>query len=344
MQLGLTDAGLLLLTFVVPLVLLLALMPWFTQYLAKRGRVLDDVHKRPPTKIPAPVGPLLFAGALIGEIIAYFAFGSLVPLVVISSAAIAFAIGLVDDLFVLGGKAKPLLLVLAATPLVVVEIFQPNLYQSHLVFPILGSIGEHYSIYALLVVIALPVVTNAFNMMDSFNGEISGFTLLTSSALFFGVVVRALADHTFSTARVASVLPLVGVSAGFFVFNRYPSRAFDGDSGSLMFGAMFASLAITGGVEIAAIIAMIPAILNSFYTLSSARGFVERRKMAARPTRIGEDGRMEASSDPSSPITLVRLILLAGPLGERDLVMDIYILTTVACILSCVISVLTWVR
>ena len=37
----------------------------------------------------------------------------------------------------------------------------------------------------------------------------------------------------------------------------------------------------------AAMIAIVPAILNSFYTLSSVRGFVERRKMPTRPTYIG---------------------------------------------------------
>ncbi len=139
------------------------------------------------------------------------------------------------------------------------------------------------------------------------------------------------------------MLPLVAIAAGFFVFNRYPSKAFDGNSGSLMLGTMFASLAITGGVEIAAIIAIVPAILNSFYTLSSARGFIERRKMAARPTRLGEDGKMYASLERSSPNTLIRLILLSGPLEERDLVKNVLILTAVACLLSSAISILTWV-
>lgn len=343
MQLGLADAIAILLSFIIPILLVLLLMPGFSNYLVRLGRVSDDVHKRPPTKVPEPVGPLLFLGAVAGEVFTYFTFGSLVPLAVVGAAAVAFAVGLYDDLFVLGGKIKPLLLLLAAVPLVVMVLFQSNLYQSNLTFPLLGSIGEHYSIFALLVIAALPVVSNAFNMMDSFNGEISGFTLLTSSALLFAVVLHSIKDPTFSAVRVATVLPLVGVSAGFFFFNRYPSKAFDGDSGALMFGAMFASLAITGGVEIAAIIAIIPAILNSFYTLSSARGFVERRRMPARPTRLGDDGKMQASLEPSSPNTLVRLILLAGPLSERDLVKDIFVLTVVACLLSCTISVLTWV-
>jgi hypothetical protein len=91
-------------------------------------------------------------------------------------------------------------------------------------------------------------------------------------------------------------------------------------------------------------IAIVPAILNSFYTLSSARGFMERRRMTARPTRLGEDGRMYASFEPSSPNTLIRLILLSGPREERDLVKSILVLTAVACLLSGAISILTWVH
>ncbi|MGD1055139.1 MAG: hypothetical protein ABR867_03550 [Nitrososphaerales archaeon] len=343
MQPGLADVGLLLPSFIMPLLLVILAMPRFIAYLVRSGRVVDDVHKHPPTKVPLPVGPLLFLGVLVGEILAYLAFGSLVPLAVIGCAAVAFAIGLADDLFVLGGKTKPLLLLFAAVPLVVSAAFQKDLYESNLTFPLLGHIGEHFTIYILLVIVAFPVVANAFNMMDSFNGQISGFTLLASLALLFGVVLHTVADANFSLARAASVLPLVAVSAGFFVFNRYPSKAFDGDSGSLMFGSTFAALAITGGVEIAAMIAMVPAILNSFYTLSSARGLVERRRMAARPTRLGEDGKMYASLESSSPNTLIRLILLSGPLDERDLVKSILVLTAFACFLSGAISVLTWV-
>ena len=193
------------------------------------------------------------------------------------------------------------------------------------------------------MVAAFPVVTIAFNMMDAFNGVISWFTLLTSLAILLGVVLHYAMTSGFDMARVASTLPLVAVSAGFLIFNRFPARAFDGDSGALMFGAMFAGLAITGGVEIAAMIALVPAIMNSFYTLSSVRGFVERRRMATRPTYIGKDGLLYASAEPGAPSTLIRLLLLEGPLSEKDLVSSIVYLTLLACLFSGAISVLTWV-
>ena len=336
------DAGLLLVSVVVPLAAILLAAPPYLRYLVRIGRVSDDAHKRPPTKVPEPAGPVIFIGAAVGEVVVYFLYpGSLVPLAVIGAAAVAFAIGLADDLYVLGAKTKPLLLVLASFPLVAIVMVQPDLYSSLLVFPVIGQTSPHFLIYTVLVVAAFPVVANAFNMMDSFNGQISGFSFMTSAALAFGIFLAAGAGSDYS--RVASALPLVGVSAGFYLFNRYPSRAFDGDSGSLTFGAMFAALAVTGGVEIAAMVAILPAILNSFYILSSVRGFVERRKMSSRPTYIGDDGMLYASPERNAPSTLVRMLLFDGPLSERQLVRAILTLTAVACALSAVTSIMTWV-
>ena len=340
---SLAEAGLLLLSFIVPFVAVVIGIPPFLRYLTTTGRVVDDSHKHPPTKVPSPTGPILFVGALAGELVAYLVFGSLVPVALAAAAAVAFAVGLADDLFVLGGKTKPLLLILAGVPLVAFTRLQPTIYFPDITFPILGDTNSHFFIYTVLVIAAFPIVANAFNMMDSFNGQISWFTLLTSLAIFFGATLRVFYTSGYSLVRLASVLPLVAVALGFLIFNRHPSKAFDGDSGSLMFGALFAGLAVTSGVEVAAMIAIVPAILNSFYTLSSVRGFVERRAMALRPTYVTDDGMIHATTDPHAPTTLVRLILLAGPLTESELVKNILALTAVSCVLSVVTSLLTWV-
>jgi UDP-N-acetylglucosamine--dolichyl-phosphate N-acetylglucosaminephosphotransferase len=343
LPLGLAEVGLLLLSFFVPLAAVLIGLPPFLRFLIKSGRTSEDVHKNPPTRVPEPAGPLLFVAALIGEVLVAVGFNTWVPVAVVLGAGVAFVVGLADDLFVLGGKTKPLLLILAGVAFVSLVVVDPALYEPVITFPILGDTAPHFTIYTALAVIAFPVVSDAFNMMDAFNGEISWFALLTSLALLVGVSLHAAYTSGFSLARVGATLPLVAVATGFLLFNRYPSRAFDGDSGSLMFGAMFAGLAITGGVEIAAIIAITPAILNSFYTLSSVRGFVERRKMPSRPTYIGSDGLLYPSTEPGAPNTLVRLVLLAGALSEKDLVKSLMYLTLAACLFSVAISILTWV-
>jgi len=340
---GASDSGWLALSFLVPLGVVFGLMPGYLGFLRRRGRVVDDVHKVPATKVPSPTGPVLLAGLVVGEVVAFLYSQSLIAPAIIGTILIAFVVGMIDDLFVLGGKAKPLLLLLPAVPLVLAQFIQPGVYHAAIYFPFLGETSEHFFIYTILVVAAIPVVSNAYNMMDSFNGEVSGFVLLTSIAVIFGILLRSGSILSYSPSHLAVALPLTGVALAFYYYNRYPSRAFDGDSGSLVFGTMFAALAVTGGVEIAAVVAIIPAILNSFYILSSLRGFVERRKIGARPTYMADDGKLYASQEKLAPITLVRMILLEGPLTERQLVKRILILTGVACLLSAATSILTWV-
>ena len=56
--------------------------------------------------------------------------------------------------------------------------------------------------------------------------------------------------------------------------------------------------------------------------------------MAARPTILGTDGKLYASSEARAPTTLARMILLSGPLDERSLVKRILTLSAYAAVLS----------
>lgn len=330
------------LAFAVPVVVIFALMPRYLAYLTSRGKVGTDVHKPGQTKVPTPAGPLLVAAIIAGELVIYLLHRSTIPLVVIEVSLLAGAVGLYDDLRGLGGIVKPALLTIAAVPLILEEQVHHSLYTASLSFPVFGATGTHYIIFAVLVIAAMPVSANAFNMLDAFNGEISGFTTIVSVALVAGIAMEGVSSPAFNYLRLAAVLPLGAAAACFYYYNRFPARAFDGDTGSLTFGAVYAALAIMGGVEIAALVALIPAVLNSYYILYSARGLVEHKQMGLRPTYLGEDGRLHASEDPKAPTTLVRMILLGSPMGEKQVVQVILTLTVFACALSILTSGLTW--
>lgn len=331
-----------LLSFFLPFLIVLLIMPHYIRFLVTKNYVVEDAHKMNSPKVPSPAGPLLVLAIIISEIILFLYYNSVVPITIAIVVLITFLIGLFDDLYVLGGAIKPILLISASLPIIIAKQFDPSVYIPKLYFPVAGATGEHFTIYTILLIASMPIVANAYNMMDAFNGEISGFTLLTSLALLFGIVIKSMVLSNYSPMHIAITLPLTATSLAFYLFNRYPSRIFDGDSGSLSFGAMYASIAVIGGVEFAAVVAMIPAILNSFYILSSVRGLVERRRIQ-RPTYIGKDGLLYASTDPSAPTTLARMILVSGPLDERRLVLAILTLTAFSCILSSFTSLLTWV-
>lgn len=335
------DFLLLLVTLGLPALVILVAMPPYMSFLVARGRTTNDAHKRGDVRVPTPAGPLLMAALVVGEVVAWAAFGSELPLVLIAVIVACGLVGLYDDLRGLGGVVKPALLALVGGFVVLSEQYDPKIYSSILYFPLFTHIGTHFIIFALIVVASVPVASNAFNMLDAFNGEISGFTAIVSAALVVAIVLRSF-ELSESSTRLAVALPLLGVSVAFYYFNRYPSRIFDGDSGSLTFGALFVMLSIAGGVEIAALVALIPAVLNSYYILSSVRGLVERKEMAARPTYLGEDGKLYASTEASSPTTLARMVLLSGPLDEKSLVRRILAVAAYAAVLSVVTSIMTW--
>jgi len=335
---------------ILPLVLVLAIpalavyltMPRYIRYLRTRGRTTNDAHKKGDVRVPTPAGPLLIGAIVAGEIAAWVFYGSVVPLVLIFVVVSAGLIGLYDDIRGLGGVVKPALLALVGAIVVVAEYYYPSVYDPTLYFPLFTHIGTHFIIFGLIVIASIPVASNAFNMLDGFNGEISGFTAIVSAALAVAILLRSSELAGASASTLAVALPLLGVSLVFYYFNRYPSRIFDGDSGSLAFGAMFVILSIVGGVEIAALVALIPAVLNSYYILSSVRGLVERKQMVARPTVLAEDLRLYASQEPRAPTTLARMILLSGPLDERSLVRKILIICAYAALLSVITSIMTW--
>jgi len=328
--------------FALPCIVVLAFMPRFLELLRSRGKERVDVFKSAQTKIPSPAGPLLILAIMTGEVGIYLVHESTIPLVAIEVTLIAGAIGLYDDLRGLGAVAKPVLLLAAAAPLLVEEQVHHSLYTGVLNFPLHRATGTHFIIFAIMIVVAMPVAANAFNMLDSFNGELSGFTVIVSIALVAGIAMEALSSSTFNYVRLAAVLPLTAAALCFYYYNRFPARAFDGDCGSLAFGALYAALAIMGGVEIAAVVAAVPAVINSYYIIYSVRGLVEHKQIEVAPTYFGSDGKLHATEKAGAPTTLIRMVILGSPMGEKQIVQTILTLTVFACALSILTSGLTW--
>ena len=65
---------------------------------------------------------------------------------------------------------------------------------------------------------------------------------------------------------------------------------------------MYGEIAITGKSELIAIIALLPAIFNSFLFLSSVKRVVEHREITARPTSLTDDFKLTASTDEKSQL------------------------------------------
>jgi UDP-N-acetylglucosamine--dolichyl-phosphate N-acetylglucosaminephosphotransferase len=97
---------------------------------------------------------------------------------------------------------------------------------------------------------------------------------------------------------------------------------------------MYGAVAIAGSSEIIGVIALLPAVMNSFLFLASVKRIVEHREVKARPTTLTNDFKISATHDTAAPATLVRLIVVDRPLGEREIGYQIFKLALFTSLLA----------
>jgi UDP-N-acetylglucosamine--dolichyl-phosphate N-acetylglucosaminephosphotransferase len=303
--------------------------PPFIKYLNKKGKTVVDYHKPGKPLIPRPAGPVLLIGIVIAEILLYLLILDVKIISLLLTTTIAFFIGYIDDLKTMPGWFKPLALILAAIPIVV-----------------LGSHGNYLGLifdsafipllYIPLILSLIPIVGNTVNSIDVFNGVASGFMIIIMIPLLVSVLL-------FGNTNVFLMgLPLLFGCIAIYHYHKFPSKIFLGDSGTLLLGSMYAGILIAGNSEIIGVIALLPAVMNSFLFLSSVKKIVEHRQVKTRPVTICDDFRLMASKDSRAPATLVRLILARGPLSEQEIIKRILILGTFSSILAFISIVLQY--
>jgi UDP-N-acetylglucosamine--dolichyl-phosphate N-acetylglucosaminephosphotransferase len=297
------------------------LMPKSIKSLKSKGQVVKDYHKLGKPDVPRPAGPILLLGIASAEVILYVFTLSDAVLAILLTTVIGFIVGIVDDRKVMPGWFKPLALVAAAIPIILLGAHGNylNLVFGSAFIPIL---------YIPLILVIIPVVGNTINSIDVLNGVASSSVIIALipilvSVLLFGNVYVFLAG-----------LPLLAGTLSFYRYHRYPSRIFPGDSGTLLMGTMLGAIAIAGKSEIIAVIALLPAVMNSFLFLSSMKKIVEHREVKARPTILTDDFKLMASKDKRAPVTLLRLILADGPLTEKGIIIQVRKLAIFCSILA----------
>jgi UDP-N-acetylglucosamine--dolichyl-phosphate N-acetylglucosaminephosphotransferase len=298
--------------------------PIIGEAMRKRGITGRDVHKSPGVRLPEMCGVAIVIGLAAGVSIYAIVFPSLIheTAAFMGTVLIAGTIGFVDDLRPLNARIKPLLTAVACLPILIFGTYYP-----HPPIPFVGPVSLTI-IYPILIPVAIAVTSNAVNMMDVMNGAMPG----TVSVILVAITAILLFSAKNGTAALSAAL--LGALLAFYYFNRYPAKVFDGDTGSLAVGAALGALAILGNIEAVMVVALIPHIMNAFYGLASVGRLYERREIHERPIRILEDGSLRASTAKAAPITLVRIILAAGPLREREIVRDMIFLTLISSLLA----------
>ena len=198
--------------------------------LARRHGLLDHPggHKSHDEAVPYLGG----AAILVAFLVTVTAGGVLLPipsgrtelLVVFTAAALLAGVGLLDDLRGLGLRFRVLAEVIAAGAL----LMAGSGVQATGVAPV----------DAVLTVLWVVGITNAFNLLDNMDGLSAGVAAIAAAGFF----ALAALNGQFLVASLAA--GVAGVSLGFLRHNAHPARIFMGDAGALFLGFLLAYLGI----------------------------------------------------------------------------------------------------
>jgi UDP-GlcNAc:undecaprenyl-phosphate/decaprenyl-phosphate GlcNAc-1-phosphate transferase len=305
----------------------LFMTPAAIRSLTAKRKVVPDAHKPEKPQVPRPAGPVIMISIAAAEIVLFFLTMNIAVFAILLTTAIAFLVGYIDDSKMMPGWFKPVALLAAAIPLVVLDVYSVGEVHGESLNLIFGR-AHIPLLYIPLIFVIIPITGNTINSIDVLNGVASGFLIIATIPLLASIAI-------FGSREVfLAALPILFATIAFYRYHKFPSRIFPGDSGTLLLGAMYGAVAIAGSSEIIGVIALLPAVMNSFLFLASVRRIVEHREVKARPTILTDDFKLAASNDSTAPVTLVRLIVVDRPLGEREIGYQIFKLATFTALLA----------
>lgn len=304
-------------------------LPLIMKKMRSAGIVGPDVHKKNKPAVPEMGGIGILVGlavCMVGVslLLREEAWTFLCFLAVVLGAGL---IGALDDLKPLNPIVKPALTALTGLPILLVDVFITDVYAPRPVLPFVGS-TRLTIVYPLIIPLVTAVSANAVNMMDSFNGEMPATSSITVLVLLVSAVLLGGRGNA-----ALMCTGLLGCLLAFYYFNRHPAKTFAGDVGSLSVGAAIGAIAIMGRLEVVALVAFMPQIMNAFYGLATIGRLYERREVP-RPTLLLKDGRLAVSDNTRAPITLARMVLARGPLYEGEIVRVLMIMQIISAVLS----------
>ena len=209
-------------TLVGSFALSVALTPLLRQLAHRAGYLVAPRSERWRREaVPVLGGYAIAAGCLAGAA----GTGVLLPLLpLFVGAMLMFVLGALDDVL----HFRPASKLVAQTVIGAVIVFlMPRVH-------ITGMLP----LDALLSLVWIVGITNAFNLLDNMDGLSAGIAVIA------GLSYMAVLSETETRPLFAALAALVGASLGFLVYNARPASIFMGDSGSLFIGSFLAGTAL----------------------------------------------------------------------------------------------------
>lgn len=149
---------------------------------------------------------------------------------ILAGAGVLHLMGLVDDRRALGPWTKLFVQLVVCSAVVALV---PRVRVLTVLDDVMGSPAS-----AMVTVVWLVVITNAFNFLDNMDGLSAGVAMLVTAALL-GAALRVQPPQLFVAGWLCLML---GSLIGFLPYNFSPASIFMGDSGSLVIGYLLGIL------------------------------------------------------------------------------------------------------
>ncbi|GAH72627.1 unnamed protein product, partial [marine sediment metagenome] len=266
---GVLEAIYLIIVFAVGFTITMAIIPYLIKIMKRRGHIGIDIHKNLKTEVAESGGISIVIGSSFTSIFLIIFFPSFFNeiLIFVLTVVLSGLIGYIDDRIKLRSRYKLILTIFTGTLIFLANYFGFIKIESPTI-PFLGQLRLTI-IYPILAPIIVTVFANTVNMLEGYNGEGSGTSIIALCSLFVCSILWDSAEGVlFTVIALAILIP-------FYLFNKFPAKIFPGDVGTLSIGALFAGIALFGSLEAAVFCALLIHIFNSFYVLYSVKGFFE---------------------------------------------------------------------
>ncbi len=304
------DISTLIIIFSVSFATVFLSVPRFIHKLTEKGLVVRDFYKPDKPWVPTNGGLAILFGVLSSLILAQILINHVDKLLIFYFIVFTFAVfGLVDDLIDVGRALKIVFPFFLALPIALLNL-DTTLWIGFTEI----ELGAFYTY--IIAPVYVMVVTNLINMHSGYNGLSNGL----AGILFIFVGIGAYIQN--GVESLIYLVPILGASLAFLYYNRYPSRIFEGNCGSLMAGSALGGLIVLNNMEIFGVIILIPHIINFLmYVLWKIKKVGE-----IKFGQVREDGTLEVPN----PLTMKWIVPYYFKVTEPQAILILYSLTAMS--------------
>lgn len=342
---------LLMVVMILSLLATLWVIPRLMRGLKEHNMVVKDYYKRKETMIPSKGGMALlfvcsFAITVIPVLI-YFSrqiyhwtdFDLLAtPYLVYMNYFIMLPLlaygtfGMFDDYLDIGRWIKVALPIIFAAPLVL--MIDPL----YLDIPFYGSMAlkttiigvvSYRAIYRFIMIpLYIMVASNLVNMHSGFNGMATGTSLIILLTLIGKAFVEGYSGD------IVSIGAFTGGLIALWIYNRYPSKIFEGNTGSLMIGAAIGITICVKGYLLSGFICLLPHTINFILWIYwKVRQMMDPKNPRYATVKWGKtmkDGTLKVPNY----LTLKWVLPYFFKMNEKQVVYAMYGLTGLCCLIA----------